>query len=118
MTQGLLLHSGDTYDSICFRFALNQSSECFTHSVSNLPSSDVLTLSFTPGTREDFVSVLHRKAHAFHDQFNVKYQVEGRDGDLMKKSGRWVSYALRALIVRFWDLAKVISLLTVKKTPF
>ena len=67
-------------------------------------------MSFTPGAREDFINALHRRAPAFHDQFNVKYQVEGRDGDLMKKSGRWVGYALRALIVRFWDLAKVISL--------
>jgi len=25
----------------------------------------------------------------------------------MKKSGRWIGYAVRALVVRFWDLAKV-----------
>jgi hydroxymethylglutaryl-CoA reductase (NADPH) len=109
LTRGLVLHSGDGYNSICFRLQANQSSECFTHSVSNLPTSDVLTLSFTPGTREEFVNALHRRAPAFHDQFNVKYHIEGREGDIMKKSGRWVGYAIRALIVRFWDLAKVFS---------
>jgi hypothetical protein len=66
-----------------------------------------LTLSFTPGSREDFIKALHRRAPAFYDQFNVRYHVEGRDGDAMKKSGRWIGYAIRALVVRFWDLAKV-----------
>ena len=107
MTQGLAVHSGDVYGSICFRLAANQTSECFTHSASNLPVSNVLTLSFAPGTREDFVGALHRRAPAFHDQLNVKYHVEGRDEDVLKEGGRWVSYAIRALIVRFWDLAKV-----------
>jgi hydroxymethylglutaryl-CoA reductase (NADPH) len=64
-------------------------------------------LSFAPGTRDDFLGALHRRAPAFHDQLNVKYHVEGRDGDAVKKSGRWIGYAVRALIVRFWDLAKV-----------
>jgi len=101
------VHSGDAYNSICFRFTANQSSECFTHSAPSLPTSDVLTLSFAPGAREDFVSALQRRAPAFHDQLNVKYHVENRNGDAMKKSGRWFGYAVRALIVRFWDLAKV-----------
>lgn len=105
LKKDLAFHS-DVYNSICFRFPANQSSECFTHSVSNLPTSEVLTLSFAPGTREDFINAFHRRAPAFHDQFNVKYHVEGRDGDAMKKSGRWFGYAVRALIVRFWDLAK------------
>lgn len=106
MTQGLVVHSGVAYGSICFRFAANRS-ECFTHSASNLPASNVLTLSFAPGTREDFVGALHKRAPAFHDQLNVKYHVEGRDEDVMKKSGRWLGYAVSALIVRFWELAKV-----------
>jgi hydroxymethylglutaryl-CoA reductase (NADPH) len=109
LTQDLTVHSGDGYNSICFRFAANQSSECFTHSAYNHPTSNVLTLSFAPGAREDFVGALHRRAPAFRDQLHVKYHVEGRDGDAMKKSGRWIGYAVRALIVRFWDLAKVTS---------
>jgi len=50
---------------------------------------------------------MYKRAPAFHDQLNVKYHVEGRDGDAMKKGSRWVGYAVQALIVRFWDLAKV-----------
>ena len=102
---------------MCFRLSANQSSECFVHSTSNLPTSNVLTLSFAPGIREDFISALYRKAPAFHDQLNVKYHVEGRDGDVMKKSGRWIGYAARALIVRFWDLAKVIFSFSLNECP-
>ena len=109
LTQDLVVNSGDAYNSICFRLTANQSSECFTHSASDLPTSNVLTLSFAPGAREDFMSTFTKRAPAFHDQLNVKYQVEGRDGETVKKGGRWIGYAVGALVVRFWGLAKVIS---------
>jgi hydroxymethylglutaryl-CoA reductase (NADPH) len=69
-------------------------------------------LSFTPGAREDFIGALQKKGTIQGDQWNVKYQIEAREQDSVKKSGRWVGYAAHALIVRFWHLAKVSNIIS------
>lgn len=95
--------SGNSYPSICHVPGLNSSSvQCFT-SVS--PSS--ITLSFTPGAREDWVGALKRMT-----SFTVngtRYEVQSLKrietiGEM--QSSKWVAYALYALVMRFWELAK------------
>jgi len=101
---------GHAYSAFCHDPSLNHSASseksCFFHSSITLPSSPSLTLGFTPGAREEFIGALQKKGILHGDQWNVKYQIEAREEDSVKKSGRWVGYASRALIVRFWHLAK------------
>ena len=71
--------------------------------------SSLLTLSFVPGAGSDFVDAIKGHAKFVDDEFGVKYHVEGRQVETIgeMKSGKWVGYAARALVMRFWDLAKV-----------
>jgi len=82
---------------------------CFTDVTSLTPHSSILTLSFVPGSSDDFIGALKQHAHFSDAEFGVEYQVEGRQVETIgeMKSGKWVAYAARALVVRFWDLAKV-----------
>jgi hydroxymethylglutaryl-CoA reductase (NADPH) len=66
-------------------------------------------LSFVPGSSDDFVNAIKQRAHFSDAEFGVKYHVEARQVETIgeMKSGKWVAYAARALVVRFWDLAKV-----------
>jgi len=102
--------SGNKYTSICHR-PPNTSmpgSPCFTDISSSMPGSSVLTLSFVPGSSDDFVNAIKQRAHFSDAEFGVKYHVEARQVETIgeMKSGKWVAYAARALVVRFWDLAK------------
>ncbi|KAF8899776.1 hydroxymethylglutaryl-coenzyme A reductase-domain-containing protein [Gymnopilus junonius] len=112
--------SGKTYSSICHRPSLNplnQSTEpseesavadgpCFTLQQAG-PRSFIQTLAFKPGTREEFVNAL-----VFTDESGVKFEVDSGklSNDMLPigqmKNGFWVAYAARALVIRFWDLAK------------
>jgi len=49
------------------------------------------------------------KLGIFVDQLGVKYQVEAHDTETIgeMKGGKWMAYAARALIVRFWEFTKV-----------
>ncbi|KAF5352150.1 hypothetical protein D9758_009264 [Tetrapyrgos nigripes] len=87
----------------CYRpFGINDSSsDCFTDTFVT-PRSIYQSLAFQPTPlREDFTTVLQRLLGA-------GYEVETRQtetiGDM--KSSKWIAYAARALVVRFWDLAK------------
>lgn len=73
--------------------------------------SSLLTLSFFPGAGSDFVDAIKGHAKFVDDKFGVKYHVEGRQVETIgeMKSGKWVAYAARALVMRFWDLTKVRS---------
>ncbi|KZT28046.1 hypothetical protein NEOLEDRAFT_1059551 [Neolentinus lepideus HHB14362 ss-1] len=103
--------SGYEYPSLCYgNSPANSSSEttaCFT-SVTAQPRSTVLTLSFTPGDRDDFVSALKRHANFENSANGVSFQVEEQPSENIgeMKSGKWVVYALRALVMRFWELAR------------
>jgi len=81
------------------------------------PRSIYQTLAFHPTPlKEDFPTVLQRVLkHADQSDSGVRFEVEAKQtetiGDM--KSSKWVAYAARALVVRFWDLAKVGSFLTI-----
>jgi hydroxymethylglutaryl-CoA reductase (NADPH) len=84
---------------------------CFTDITSSTGRSSILTLSFVPGSSGDFINAVKQHARFADDQFGVKYHIEGRQVETIgeMKSGKWIAYAARALVVRFWDLAKVRS---------
>lgn len=67
-----------------------------------------------PGAHEEFVNALTTKAFYPADSFGVQYRVRNRSDETIgeMKSGKWIAYAARALISRFWELAKVSQSLT------
>ncbi|KAI0674556.1 3-hydroxy-3-methylglutaryl-coenzyme A reductase [Trametes maxima] len=99
--------SGKHYPSICHYPGSNDSSvACFT-TVSEPGASTVLTLSFKPGFREDWLAGLRRENTLTVD--GLKYEVDAGKrhqsiGEM--KSSKWVAYALSALVLRFWELTK------------
>ncbi|KDQ60160.1 hypothetical protein JAAARDRAFT_205176 [Jaapia argillacea MUCL 33604] len=107
--------SGKPYPALCHSPTTNLSSsnQCFTSHTSLSPRSEVLTLTFQPGSRDEFVGSLKRTASFFggdeeFDLEGVKFNVEGRREEKIgeMKSGKWIAYAARAMVLRFWDLAK------------
>ena len=104
-------HSGHKYGTLCHR-APNSSqlgSPCFTDVTSLTPRSSILTLSFAPDAADEFVSTLKKHGEFAGDKFGVTFQIEERQNETIgeMKSSKWVAYAVRALVMRFWDLAKV-----------
>ncbi|KAH9887206.1 3-hydroxy-3-methylglutaryl-coenzyme A reductase [Cubamyces lactineus] len=99
--------SGKVYPSICHYPGSNLSSvACFT-TVSEPGVSPVLTLSFKPGAREDWIGALKQAKNLIVD--GVKYEVDtGKRQESIgeMKSSKWVAYALSALVLRFWELTK------------
>lgn len=71
--------------------------------------SQTVTLSFVPGAQEEFANALMTKTFYPADSFGVEYQLQSRSDESIgeMKSGKWIAYAARALIMRFWELAKV-----------
>ncbi|THH13236.1 hypothetical protein EW146_g6956 [Bondarzewia mesenterica] len=92
------------------RFPLSvASTPCFVSTVFDSSASEALMLSFTPGGREDFLTAFKKQATLASEELgNVKYVVENRETERIgeMKSGKWVAYAARAMVVRFWDLTK------------
>jgi hydroxymethylglutaryl-CoA reductase (NADPH) len=104
--------SGKLFTNICHSVQNNQAGEdtCFTSTFPSIPKSESLMLSFTAGGREDFVSALAKQGTFISEDFGpVKYVVENPEQEAVAamKSGKWVAYAARTLVVRFWDLTKV-----------
>jgi hydroxymethylglutaryl-CoA reductase (NADPH) len=67
-------------------------------------------LSFAAGGRKDFIGALARQGSLTSEDFGpIKYIVENPEQEALAemKSGKWVMYAARTLVVRFWDLTKV-----------
>ncbi|KAJ8455317.1 hypothetical protein ONZ51_g12514 [Trametes cubensis] len=99
--------SGKAYPSICHYPGSNLSSvACFT-TVSEPGASPVLTLSFKPGSREDWIGALKQAKNLIVD--GVKYELDaGKRQESIgeMKSSKWVAYALSALVLRFWELTK------------
>ena len=102
--------SGKAYSSICHHAGANVSeTPCFIN-VSEPGSAPTLTLSFKPGAREDWLAALRQQNTIVVD--GVKYVVDaGKRQESIgeMKSSKWVAYALSALVLRFWELAKVTS---------
>jgi len=104
--------SGKSFTDICHSVQTNQDGEetCFTSTFSSTPKAESLTLSFVVGGREDFVNALAKQGSFISEEFGpIKYVIENPEQEAIAamKSGKWVAYAARALIVRFWDLTKV-----------
>jgi hydroxymethylglutaryl-CoA reductase (NADPH) len=104
--------SGKSYTNICYLVPDNQdgASTCFFSTISDNPRSETLTLSFTARGRKDFISSLARQGTLISEDFGpIKYIVESPEQEALAemKSGKWVMYAARTLVVRFWDLTKV-----------
>ncbi|KAH9974056.1 hypothetical protein BGW80DRAFT_1305031 [Lactifluus volemus] len=103
--------SGKSYTNICYLVPDNQDGEstCFFSTISDNPRSETLTLSFAAGGRKDFISSLARQGTLVSEDFGpIKYIVESSEQEALAemKSGKWVMYAARTLVVRFWDLTK------------
>ncbi|KAI0945632.1 hypothetical protein AcW1_001808 [Taiwanofungus camphoratus] len=107
LTAQLSGQSGLTYPAVCYYPSSNLTSvPCF-KSGSVDSSSTTVTLSFVPGARDDWVTALQEKKSIRVD--DVVYELQGLKrqetiGEM--KSSKWVAYALRALVLRFWELMK------------
>ncbi|PPQ64456.1 hypothetical protein CVT24_008466 [Panaeolus cyanescens] len=87
------------------------------------------TLAFRPGQHDEFIGALigeeasshaHSQQHAspsnrakvFTDESGIRFEVDAHKATgehvsiAQMRNGTWVAYALRALVLRFWDLAK------------
>ncbi|KAF9041379.1 hydroxymethylglutaryl-coenzyme A reductase-domain-containing protein [Panaeolus papilionaceus] len=78
------------------------------------------TLAFIPGKRDEFIGALvgeessshGNQAIVFTDEAGLRFEVDSRKATgehqsiAQMRNGKWVAYALRALVLRFWDLAK------------
>ncbi|KAF9226329.1 hypothetical protein BS17DRAFT_698606 [Gyrodon lividus] len=104
--------SGQTYSSLCYHATDAPLSSgvrpCFTAVSRPASRSQTITLSFAAGTREGFVDALKATSSFSTDLFGVRYRIEGRQAEPIgeMKSGKWIAYAARALVLRFWELAK------------
>ena len=99
--------SGLTYPSTCFR---PYSPDCFSHQLAS-PRTFTHTLAFTPGARDDFVSALLHSSPppdasgtSFAILPNGPAPPEPIIGQM--KSSKWMAYAARALVLRFYTLAQ------------
>ena len=110
--------SGETYSALCHRpsvsnpFIQNEI-PCFTVQQGS-HKSFTQTLAFKHGMRDDWVSALMREHnHYSPDESGISFEVDtGKPppdalaiGQM--RNAKWVAYAARALVIRFWDLAKV-----------
>lgn len=104
--------SGQTYSAVCFHATVG--GHCFSEVSNQASGSQTVTLSFVTGAQEEFVNALAAKASYPADSFGVQYRVRSRSDETIgeMKSGKWIAYAIRALISRFWELAKVSLSLT------
>ncbi|KAI0701990.1 3-hydroxy-3-methylglutaryl-coenzyme A reductase [Cytidiella melzeri] len=97
--------SGHSYASICHLISTNTTSapvQCFTAT-----TSSSVTLSFQAGRREDWVGALRRSTSFTVDGTRYDVQNPKRSETIGEmKSSKWVAYALWALGVRFYELAK------------
>ncbi|PBK98764.1 hypothetical protein ARMGADRAFT_1162042 [Armillaria gallica] len=106
--------SGRKYGSLCHRPSISATNSspsdpptCFS-AITSSPRSFTQTLSFTPGAKEEFMNAFSRFTKSVVDEHGVHFELETREqetiGDM--KSSKWVAYAARAFVMRFWDLAR------------
>ncbi|TFY79244.1 hypothetical protein EWM64_g4768 [Hericium alpestre] len=105
--------SGNVYPNLCYHPTVGSTPEtstpCFTSIFAESPKSDILTLSFAPGARDEFMAAFKKEAVFASEQFgSVKYVIEQAESESIEemKSGKWMAYAARTMVMRFWDLAK------------
>ncbi|KAG9311752.1 hydroxymethylglutaryl-coenzyme A reductase-domain-containing protein [Chiua virens] len=70
--------------------------------------SQTVSLSFVPGAQEQFVNTFVAKPVYPVDSFGVQYHIQSRSDETIgeMKSGKWIAYAARAFVMRFWELGK------------
>ena len=99
--------AGQTYSARCFH--LTGDNQCFTEVSSQSSGPQTVTLSFVPGAHEEFANALTTETSYPADSFGVQYRIQSRSDETIgeMKSGKWIAYAARASVMRFWELAKV-----------
>uniref|UniRef100_A0A0W0GEY0 3-hydroxy-3-methylglutaryl coenzyme A reductase n=1 Tax=Moniliophthora roreri TaxID=221103 RepID=A0A0W0GEY0_MONRR len=106
--------SGRNFGTSCYRPSsgiefLNADAllPCFTDEVVNARSIHQ-TLAFVPGLKDEFTPALNRVLKASVGDVDVQFEVEAKQSETISemKNSKWVAYAARALVVRFWDLTK------------
>lgn len=104
--------SDQTYSAVCFH--LTADNRCFTEVSIQASGSQTVSLSFVPGAHEEFTNALMAKTSYPVDSFGVEYRLQSHSDETIgeMKGGKWVAYAARAFVMRFWELAKVSLLLT------
>lgn len=111
ITNSLTTSSGLSYSSLCYK--LPNKSDCLTWT-HQTPRTLTLTLALLPSTRDSFVSAVEAfrpdaswtKVHGF-----PQLEIIGKEESFLDmQSGKWMAYAARAFVMRFWTLAKVRNL--------
>ncbi|KAF8634822.1 hypothetical protein AX17_004073 [Amanita inopinata Kibby_2008] len=111
LTQSLASRSASKYTSLCHKTtAFAESPQCFIHTQAG-ERTMTETLAFVPGSRVDFVAALEGHGGPFSDAAGTKFEVvsgSGADDIPIRemRSSKWMAHAARALVLRFWDLAK------------
>ena len=98
LTNQLTTQHGQKYPQLCF--SINAS--CVT---TVTPNS--LTLAFSPGATSPYLHALTASALPPAEDGTHFKVVQSVETIMDMRSGRWIAYAGRALVVRFWNLAKV-----------
>lgn len=104
LTHNVQTHDGLTYDNgLCYR----TEAKCFSM---YQPENGSFTLAFLPGYREAWTLGLELQhsviQHSFHFQVEP-LQTTNPASIAEMRSGKWVAYAARAFVLRFWDLMQV-----------
>lgn len=102
ITRDLTLPSGKSYQALCHT---DMNGQCFTATTMVSTRTPALSLAFEPKARDGFVDALHRKGR--FAAAGVQLNTDRHESLAEMKNGMWTAYAARALVVRFWDLAKV-----------
>lgn len=98
LTNELTTQHGQKYPQLCF--SINAS--CVTTVTQNS-----LTLAFSPGATGAYLHALTASdLPPAEDGADLKV-VQSVESIMDMRSGRWIAYAGRAMVVRFWNLAKV-----------
>jgi hydroxymethylglutaryl-CoA reductase (NADPH) len=113
LTHQLSSSGARKYPSLCYRPMESILADgttpvpCFTAQSHNARTL-THTLTFLPGARDEFVGALNRQSKFNLDDSSVRFVVDNRQTEAIgqMKSGKWIAYAIWALALRFWDLAK------------
>ncbi|KZT34793.1 hypothetical protein SISSUDRAFT_991369 [Sistotremastrum suecicum HHB10207 ss-3] len=98
LTHSLQSRYGHSYSDLCF----SANTSCIAPSAAN-----TVTLAFRPEGRDEFVQALKNTPFP-SERLGAKFQIQRpqRDTIAEMRSGKWVAYAARALVLRFWELAQ------------
>lgn len=117
ITKSLTTSNGLSYQSLCYKppppssSSSTTSNECpvWVHKDKEGRTITV-TLALLPSTRAQFVAALEafRPSPTTPNGDVPHFEIIGKEETFLDmQSGKWVAYAARAFVIRFWDLAKV-----------